>query len=154
MNKDLREDLVKIALTDLLLYRTEKESGLLKIQEKKWGKVLYLLKDCYGLDFYVSRGIMPVIQSEKTKEKLYQIVNNVKDDEIIVLWQIARLLGSTLLALAVYEKLITPKDAFEYSVVDEVWQNEISGYDEEETARRENMQNDFYEIIKGLNNDE
>ncbi len=47
-NEDLREFIVKLSLTDLLLYRSEKESSLLKIQEQKWGKVLYLIKDHSG----------------------------------------------------------------------------------------------------------
>ena len=146
--KEMRGDMLKMALCDLLLYRTEKETGLFKRQNEKWGRVLSLIKEQYGFSLKTTVGVMPVSQEKSEAAKVEAVINAIPDDKITSLYAASRLLGSPLLVLAVYSDLITPGDAFDYSIIDDIWQNDISGYDKDEVLRRKNIKKEFLDIVK------
>jgi len=146
--KEMRDDMLKMALCDLLLYRTEKETGLYERQKEKWGRVLSLMKERYGFLLKVTTGVMPVTQEKSEAAKVKSVIDGIPDDKIASVYAAGRLLGSPLLALAVYSDLISPEDAFDYSIIDDIWQNDISGYDKEEVLRRENVKKEFFVLVK------
>ena len=146
--EEMRADMLKMALCDLLLYRTEKETGLYERQTEKWGKVLFLMKERYGFSLKSTVGVMPISQEKSEADKVKAVIDAVPDEKVTSLYAAGRLLGSPLLALAAYSHLISPEDAYDYSIIDDIWQNDISGYDKEEVVRRENVKKDFLVLVK------
>ncbi|OPZ76627.1 MAG: hypothetical protein BWY78_01311 [Alphaproteobacteria bacterium ADurb.Bin438] len=82
------------------------------------------------------------------------MVDEIDDDKVIYFSSIARILGSAILTFAIYFNLISKEEAFEYSIIDEIWQNEISGSDEDDLKRREIIKQEYLKLVDELMSDD
>lgn len=125
--------------TDLLCYRSGQPAELKARQARLWDPVLLWARETQGLHFEVTESITPVVQPEETLVQLSRVLQAREAFQLTGLQAATGLLGSVLLALAFSEKQLTADEAFEAAFVDELYQAEVWGADEEAEARRAHL---------------
>lgn len=127
----VREHLISYAGTDLLCYRAEAPEGLVERQAELWDPILEWTEETFGARLLVTRGVMPISQSEGAISTLYRAMEEMSDFQITGFYDLVTLSGSYAMALAATHRLQDPADLWDASRTDEVWQAEQWGVDEE-----------------------
>ncbi|WP_182084571.1 ATP12 family protein [Aureimonas sp. ME7] len=137
-NLDLtRQDLGRYAETDLLAYRADGPDRLVARQREIWDPVLRWAEERFGIKVAVASGVMHVAQSPEMLDALRAWLRSEADPfRLAAIHQITTLTGSLLLALAVSEGHLGEAEAWHAAHVDEDWNIELWGDDEEAKARR------------------
>ncbi|MCH8861355.1 MAG: ATPase [Proteobacteria bacterium] len=135
-------------VSDLLYYRAEEPAELAAAQAAGWDPYLDWLKTAHGLEPAVTRGILPVEQSDALKAALRQAVAAYDDFALAGLNVTTALSGSLIVALAVAEGFAGAEDAWEASQVDESWQATHWGIDDEARERSAANRAQFLDAAK------
>ena len=131
-----REEIIKFAGGDLMLYRAETPQELVADQEAIWDQALVTLARHFGVSFQPTIGIIHQPQPEAT---LARLAESLQDEGLLVLTalvSITGLTGSGLLAIGLWNKLFTPDHVWVAAHVDEDYQIRLWGEDEEASHRR------------------
>lgn len=129
--------------TDLLCYRAERPAELTQRQAAGWDPVLEWAEHRFGARLNVGAGIVPVAQSRQATDQLAGAVAQIAPFPMTALHDLVTLSGSLILGLAVAEKHISAAKAWELSRIDEQWQLEQWGDDEEALAAAANKESQF-----------
>ena len=130
--------------TDLICYRAENPKELVELQKQKWDPIILLIEKYIGTKVSVFQGILPKKQHTNVHSKLNNLINQFNIFEISALHRITNITGSILLSFCIIKKDVPKNEAFELSFLDELWQSENWGFDEESSQKRK-------EISKELN---
>lgn len=144
--KDVEEETLAFAGTDLLCYRAEEPEVLIQRQKDAWDGWLQWAKDNYGVELALTQGIMPVEQAPEVFTRLRGEVEVLDAFHLTALWLMAKHTTSFILALAVLKGSLAGEQAFLLSRVDEFFQNEKWGEDEEALERRETAGREMFAI--------
>ncbi len=127
------------AMSDLLCYRAEHPEKLVQKQAESWDPVLDWARTRFDISFNVTSGILPI---EQPAENHARFVAAAGDDlfKLTGLAHLAALLGSAILAIALDEGRISPKQAYELAFLDDLAQMEDWGIDEEAQARLQKIE--------------
>jgi len=129
------DDIGKFLRTDLLFYRAGHPEGLVAREAAHWDPVLYWAADTLGAHFILAEGIVHVRQPETAVEAACAALP--KDPwSIAAMHVITTLTGSALLALALLHGVCDADQVWAAAHVDEDWNSEHWGQDEEVVARR------------------
>jgi chaperone required for assembly of F1-ATPase len=123
--------------SDLLCYRAEHPEGLVSRQAEGWDPMLSWLENEAGARLEATSGIIFKAQSDDALEKLRAYVATLSDFQLSGLHQIVTLSGSLVLGLAVTAGHLDSEKAHELAHIDEIWQTEQWGTDEEAERRLE-----------------
>lgn len=134
--KGVIDEIVAYAGSDLLCYRAEEPEGLVARQCDLWDPILAWAAAEYGIRLVCVAGIMPRAQDEEVLSKFRQQIENEDDFVLGALADMAALMGSALLALAVLRGRLTAKAGWAAAHVDEDWQISQWGEDSEAASRR------------------
>jgi chaperone required for assembly of F1-ATPase len=137
------ESLGRYAEADLACYRAEGPSALVGRQEKQWDKLLAWARRRYDVDFVTTLGLTHVDQPPATVERLSYALAALDPFRLAGLSPLVTIGGSLVAALAVLEKAITAEQAWDAVSVDEQWQIEQWGSDQEAEAVLKNRRDDF-----------
>ncbi|MBT3359685.1 MAG: ATPase [Rhodospirillales bacterium] len=129
--------------TDLLCYRAAEPDDLVDRQHAAWQPLLDWVRGETGAQFTVTRGVMPVSQSPGVAATLRKTVEVFDDFEIAVLSSVTAAAGSIVVALALMNGRIGGEEAFAASQLDESYQIEKWGADDEAFARRDKLHSDI-----------
>lgn len=130
------DDLCAYAQTDLLAYRAAEPERLVAAQAAAWDPLLDWAYDAFGARLILSEGVMHVTQPPLAVQALSDAVRRVDDPfRLAALHTLTTLSGSLILALAVLHGRLDPADAWEAAHVDETYQADVWGRDEEAEAR-------------------
>lgn len=130
------EELAAYGGSDLLCYRAEGPAALIARQAAAWDPLLTWVRDKYGAHLRVTSGVGHVSQDTDAVERLRA---GFKDADLFMLAALrsaAGLTGSLILALALMAGRLDAPAAWAAAQVDEDWQRETWGEDEEAAARR------------------
>ncbi|MGC6511273.1 MAG: ATP12 family chaperone protein [Parvibaculales bacterium] len=146
----LAKEFVAYANNDLTCYRAEHPDKLVALQEKIWGRWLSWCGGRFDVSFAVTNGIEPVDQSDETLQRLHNIYLQDADNVLRMggLSHATALLGSAVLALAVEQKEMDAETAFEAAFLDERFQIDQWGQDDEATVRLQSRRGEIEEIVK------
>lgn len=123
--------------TDLLCYRADAPAELRARQDAGWDPLLDWARETYGARLDVTSGVMHLAQSETALAPLRKRVHEAGNFELAALHDLASLSGSLVIGLAVTER-VQPDDAlWSLSRIDETWQEEQWGKDDEASAQAE-----------------
>lgn len=125
--------------TDLLCYRAHSPAALVARQSAAWDPLLDWSATALQAPLTVTAGVIPVAQSADSLHRLTARVAAMSNFGLAGLHDLVAISGSLVLALAVTEGRLTAEAAFAASRVDNHWQNEQWGTDEDEArieARR------------------
>lgn len=146
----LREEIVKYAGNDLLLYRADTPRELVAEQERVWDAALVKLARHFGIGFQPTIGILHQPQPAPTLERLDQSLAETSLIEIVALNSLTGITGSGLLSIALREKLMTPDEVWTAAHVDEDHNIRLWGEVEEATERRAKRRLDFDAAVRVL----
>lgn len=124
--------------SDLLCYRVETPITLVDRQEEGWGAWLRWAKTSLGVELVSAKGVMHIPQDAKALATLHALVAGHSNFEIAALHDLVGISGSLVLGLAVSQGALDPEEGWRLSRLDEDFQAEVWGEDEEavETAIR------------------
>jgi chaperone required for assembly of F1-ATPase len=121
---------------DLICYRAE-EKKLASRQRAAWDPMLDWAASRHGARFEIGAGVVHIAQPAETLARLRLAIAGHDDFALAALHMMASIAGSLVLALAVAEGKIDVGSAFQLSRLDEDYQAELWGRDEEAAARGE-----------------
>lgn len=118
--------------TDLLCYRATAPEALVARQAAAWDPMLDWAMQTYGARLQVTSGVVPVDQDPESLARLGQVVHGFDPFQLTGLHDLVAISGSLVLGLAVAAGHISAELAFDMSRIDETWQIEQWGEDEDE----------------------
>ena len=143
------DDIAKYFGSDLLFYRASFPEALVEKQSEHWDPVLRWAADDLGAHFILTEGIMHVAQPDRAIASARAALP--KDAWNIAALHVATTLtGSALLALALKLKARDEQQVWMAAHVDEDWNGQQWGQDEEVAARRAARLRDFEAAAKVL----
>ncbi|MET0220610.1 MAG: ATP12 family protein [Tardiphaga sp.] len=148
----VRDDIAKYLQSDLLFYRAGHPEGLVQRESQQWDPVLDWARDSLGAHFILAEGVMHVSQPESAIAAARAALPS-DPWAIAAAHIVTTVTGSALLALALLHGVRDPDQVWAAAHVDEDWNAEQWGVDEEAAARRAARQVDFraaVQIVKAL----
>jgi chaperone required for assembly of F1-ATPase len=137
----LLADIVRYSETDLLCYRApvadaglpidSHSEELRALQVQHFEPILQWTKGQHGMHFAITQGLMPVPQSAASLQKIAALFAAANDHELAALSLMVPILGSALLALAIWQQKITVQEALIACRLDETVQAKHWGEDAE-----------------------
>ena len=146
------EDAAKYLGTDLLFYRAGHPEALVAREAAAWDPVLAWAATELGAHFILSEGVIHVAQPEPALRAARQVFP-ADPWPVAALHVVTTLTGSALLALALLHGVLGADQVWAAAHVDEDWNVEKWGLDDEVAARRAARLVDFRaaaEILKNL----
>jgi chaperone required for assembly of F1-ATPase len=140
----------KYAEADLVCYRAEGPTELVKQQDEEWEKLLAWGRRRYNVEFATTGGLMHVAQPQATVERLAHAVAALDAFRLAALSPLVTIGGSLLAGLAIVENAISAEAAWHAVSIDERWQLEEWGSDAEGEATLENRHRDFVAAARFL----
>ena len=143
------DDVLNFVDTDLICYRANKPIDLVQWQSKNWDPIISKVEKYININNKINifKGIMPLRQDKEIHLKITLLLTKFSDLEIAILHRITNITGSIFLTLCILKNDKIKKNAFELSYLDELWQAENWGYEEEASKNRENINNELNRII-------
>lgn len=120
--------------TDLLCYRADRPAELVARQAAAWDPLLDWAAKRFGVRWSVGSGVMPHPQSPETLAALGAHVESFSAFELTGFHDLVAMSGSLVIGLAATEGQGTPESLWNASRIDEDWQAEEWGEDEEAVA--------------------
>jgi chaperone required for assembly of F1-ATPase len=146
----MRDEIVKFAANDLLLYRADTPDALVNAQERHWDVALVKLARHFGVRFQPTIGVVHQPQPEATLAKLTAALRDENLFVVAALDSITTLTGSGLLAVALLHRILPPDEVWTAAHVDEDFQISQWGEVEEAQARRAQRRVEFNAAVKVL----
>ena len=146
------DDVAKYFASDLLFYRAGHPEALVAREAQHWDPVLFWAAETLGAHFILAEGVMHVRQPESAIAAARAALPT-DPWAIAALHVITTVSGSALLALALLHRAIEPDQAWAAANVDEDWNAETWGVDEEVAARKAAKLVDFraaMDVLKAL----
>lgn len=133
----VREEAERFVETDLLFYRAGEPEGLVERQREGWDPIVSWAEQRLGVRFTLAEGVMHVAQPERSIQTFREAASAYDDPfDVAAFHQMTALTGSALLAFAVMDGRIGAEEAWTLAHIDEDWNIETWGADEEAAARR------------------
>jgi chaperone required for assembly of F1-ATPase len=136
--------------SDLTCYRAEGPEALVARQSESWDVVLAWARRRYDVDFACVSGVMHVPQPKETVRKLRHAVATLDSFRLAGLSPLVTIGGSLIAGLAVLEQAFDVDQAWEAVSLDEEWQIEQWGADEEAVMTLHNRRRDFIAAARFL----
>lgn len=129
--------------TDLLCYRATGPGALVDRQATAWDPVLDWAAAALGAPLVATSGVMHIAQPAESLAALRARVAAMTPFQLTGFHDLVAISGSLVLALAVTEGHLTGQQIWDLSRIDETWQAELWGTDDEaaaaESVRREGL---------------
>ena len=142
------DELMAYAETDLLCHRADRPAELVARQEAAWQPLLDWAGVRFSANLSVTIGVLPQPQPEPALAALRQSVTAYDDMMLAGLHSATTAAGSLVVGLALTEERIDSEEAFDVSQIDETYQIERWGMDDELAARRSAIREDLEAIEK------
>jgi chaperone required for assembly of F1-ATPase len=142
ISKDIRavfDDILNFAGTDFLCYRASEPEGLVARQSERWNPIIAWAAEALGARFILVEGIVHQVQPRTAINGIAEALRAYATPlGLACLHTITTLTGSALLAIAFAEQRVSSEEAWSLAHLDEDWQIEHWGTDDEAFQRREN----------------
>jgi chaperone required for assembly of F1-ATPase len=138
------QGLARYSEADLLCYRSEGPRDLAERQGQSWDDLLAWARRRYDADFVTTLGLRHVAQPAATIERLTHAITVLDAFHLAGLSPLVTIGGSLVAALAILENARSPQQAWDAVSIDERWQLEQWGADEEAVKALENRARDFF----------
>ncbi|WP_319825792.1 ATP12 family chaperone protein [Thalassovita sp.] len=129
--------------SDLLCYRAEGPEGLIARQAQAWDPVLDWAAETLGARLNVAAGVIHLAQDAAVLDRLQAQVRVMSPFELAAFHDLVGLSGSLVLGFAAVHDLHPVQDLWTLSRIDETWQQEQWGVDEEAAALAETKRQAF-----------
>ncbi|HCX13759.1 MAG TPA: ATPase [Rhodospirillaceae bacterium] len=137
--------------SDLLCYRAVYPTALKVKQDEAWQPVLDWLKESFGACFTVIYGIMPERQSADTVVAMKQAIDSLTDENLAAFQACASVTKSLSLSMALVHGYLDAEEVSLLAQLDERFQAEQWGEDQEEQIRRQKIDFEINRISNYIN---
>lgn len=127
-------EVARYGASDLLCYRAVAPADLVARQAAVWDGYLDWADQALGARLRVTAGVVPVAQPEAAVARLTAEVAAQDPFALVGLHDLVAISGSLVIGLAVARRQRAPAEAFAASRIDEAWQAELWGLDDEAAA--------------------
>ena len=117
--------------TDLLYYRADSPPELQNRQKTGWDPIVNWAENTFKVQIYCGTGIVYIPQNEKLISEIRIKINNLSIFELTAFYDMVSITGSLILGLAIINGRLSAEEAYQLSQIDEQWQLEQWGEDEE-----------------------
>lgn len=117
--------------SDLICYRAERPAGLVAQQAERWDPLLAWAAADLSAPLVATSGVMHRAQPEPSLAALHRAVRAFTPFQLTAFHDLVALSGSLVLALAVTRGRLGAEEAWALSRIDEAWQIQEWGEDEE-----------------------
>jgi chaperone required for assembly of F1-ATPase len=117
--------------SDLLCYRATGPAELVARQTEGWDPLLGWAATALGAPLRATQGVVHVAQDPRSLARLTARVAALGVFELTAFHDLVAISGSLVLALAVIDGRLAVEEAWTLSRIDETWQTELWGHDEE-----------------------
>ncbi len=117
--------------TDLLCYRADSPPELQKRQKTGWDPIINWAENTFKVQINCGTGIVYIPQNEKLFSETRKKINNLSIFELTAFYDMVSITGSLILGLAIINGRLSAEEAYQLSRIDEQWQLEQWGEDEE-----------------------
>ena len=131
MREEMADEVARYCETDLICHLAEGPQELVARQDEYWTPVREWAGRALDIFLVPVEGVVASPQPDASLEAARHHVLGMDDFRLTGTVYACGLFGSALLALAVMESQMTASEAFERSRIDEAWQNEQWGEDDE-----------------------
>lgn len=129
--------------SDLLCYRATAPKELVARQAQLWDPLIGWAKATFGTDLIVTQGVMPVEQPSASSRLFQTEVRALTPFQLAAFHDLVAISGSLVLGFAIARGHLGSGEGFDLSRVDETWQVELWGEDEDaaesEAIKRESL---------------
>ena len=139
------DKLVEFSLTDMMLFWGQNKE-LVAQQEKIWGPLLQWVEQEFDTKLKTTQNLDVPEQDQKLVYRLNFELQKLSDRQLVAFYAMAFRTRSVLLALAFVKGKINAQEAFQAAALEEIWQAEKWGKDEEAESRRQTMRQELEEI--------
>lgn len=120
--------------SDLLCYRATSPSELIARQAEGWDPLLVWAKDTFGADLETVSGVMFKAQDPEALARLSEQVHGFDNFQLAAFHDLVGISGSLIIGLAAVHDLHPIETLWQLSRIDEQWQEDQWGVDEEAAA--------------------
>lgn len=142
---DIIEKLVDFSKTDALLY-WDTCPDLQKRQAELWGPILDWAKQEINCCYDKTENLQVPEQKNDEVENFRRFLSGLSNKELAAFWLAALNMRSELLAAALVKGKIDADTAFAAANLEELWQNESWGEDEDAARARKSLLTELQEI--------
>ncbi len=146
--REVADHLAGYAETDLLCYRADTPAALQERQALAWDPLLDWTQRTYGAHLSVTLGVMPISQTAPDIERLAAVMRGMSAFQLTGFHDLVALSGSFVIGLAATESVEPPEALWTKSRIDETWQIEQWGEDEEAAEHANLKKNAFFHAIE------
>ncbi len=132
-------EVTRYSETDLLCYPSEYPSALVAREAEVWHPILTWADAVLDLQFHQNKTLIHQPQPKETIRRIQSLIANATPYEQAGIMLAIPMLGSVVLALALWRGHLTGDEAFAASRIGDDFQSETWGRDEEAARRAENM---------------
>ena len=133
--------------SDLLCYRATSPVELTLRQAEKWDPLLDWAATNLGARLTPVMGIMPVPQEPKALTTLTDHVSALTPYQLAAFHDLVAISGSLVIGFAAAKRLHTLEELWARACLDELWQEEQWGQDEDAFAHRMRKKQDFFSTL-------
>ncbi len=145
---ECRQDIINYLGSDLLCYRADAPHALASRQAEQWDPFIHWFNEAFGQTLIVTTGIVAVQQSDATLRAVSNALIHETPEAIHALRIATALSGSAVLALALWKSGFDKNEIFNASRVDEQFQVERWGADEEASLREDRLRREFLSVAQ------
>ena len=139
----LCDEVLSFLGSDLVCYFAATPAALIERQEKIWTPYLNRWSAHFGAELSVAKGIVAVDQPEEAKKAAQAYLDGLSTPTLFVCRAATELTGSAVLGIALIEGWASAEEIFAASRLDEHFQQERWGIDEEAAMREAAIKRDF-----------
>jgi chaperone required for assembly of F1-ATPase len=147
---ECREDILNYLQSDLVCYRAEIPAALAERQAAVWNPYIDFMRSEFGALLVTTSGIVTVGQPATSVAAVRRALAPLTVERLFALRIATAISGSAVLALALWKKAFGAEAIFEASRVDERFQQERWGVDEEAAEREARLRRDFLTAARFL----
>lgn len=141
-------EIVDFAGSDLVCYRAANPPDLVERQARIWQPVLDWARQAFQGEFMATEGIVHVAQPPASLAALRRFLSTESPWTLTALHNMTTLTGSALISAMACERGLLPAEAWLAAHVDEDWQIEQWGWDEEARHRRAFRKREFDNCLR------
>lgn len=132
----IESEVLDYANSDLVCYRTDRPPDLVALQLRNWNPIVDWARTDLDAPFEVTSGIIHLPQPEAALSAFSMALKSLSDFELSAFYTIMTLTGSAIISMMLARRAITPDAAWTAAHVDEDYQIEHWGEDDEARDRR------------------
>lgn len=143
-HSEVADLLVEYGDSDLLCYRAESPDSLVAHQNAAWDPLLDWAAEALDVRLEKRIGVVHSPQDKNSMNILAQKVHKMSDFELAAFHDLVSLSGSLVIGLAVFNQFLPAESLWNASRIDENWQIERWGEDEEASSDHETKRAAFF----------